>query len=69
MLFLLILLMFNADGSKSAQLKVEATEQQCSQDAAALVAALKAARPPELIGIGVQCDGPLDDPTVKKSES
>lgn len=69
MLFLLIVLMFNADGDKNAQLKFEPTAQACQQDGEKVIADIHADRPEELIGLGVKCDGPFNDPTVKKTKT
>lgn len=66
MLFLLIVLMFNADGDKNAQVKIEPTVQACQQEADKVIADIHADRPEELIGLGVKCDGPFNDPTVPK---
>lgn len=67
MFWLLILLLFGDDGSKSVQTKIEPTEKACTDDIAALVSSLKADKPVELLGAGVKCDGPFNDPTVRKS--
>lgn len=67
MFWLLILILFGEDGSKSVQTKPEPTEAACEADIAALVSSLKADKPVELLGAGVKCDGPFNDPTVRKS--
>lgn len=66
MFWLLILLLFNADGTKNVQVKIEPTQQGCIQDIQKIAADLKTDHPPELVGAGFKCDGPFNDPAITK---
>lgn len=69
MFWLLIVLLFHVDGTKSATVLIEpsgSTVDRCIADANALAVAFHDHPDPDIMGVGFKCDGPLDDPTVKK---
>lgn len=67
MFWLLIVVFFMVDGSKHPFVQLEPTEAACTADANLLATDAHAHPMDGLLGAGVQCDGPFDDPTVPKT--
>lgn len=69
MFWLLIVIFFGADGQKNVQTKIEPTELACTQDASKYAKDLTSAHSKELLGLGLKCDGPLNDPSIRKEQT
>jgi hypothetical protein len=68
MFWALILVLMAADGTKSIQAKVELTQQACAADAIKVLRDISIDQPEDLVGASVRCDGPFQDPTVRKDK-
>lgn len=72
MFWLLIIVMFSADGTKQATVLIEppgTTGQKCADDANKLAQQFHDHATSDIIGVGLKCDGPLDDPAILKRKA
>lgn len=68
MFWLLIAIFFATDGSKNVQTAIFPTEGACKAKVEQYAKDFTG-HSGDLLGIGFKCDGPFDDPTVRKDQT
>jgi hypothetical protein len=68
MIWLLLVVFFTADGVK-VQVKTEPTLQGCQTDVAEIKGSLNGPMPEGIYGVGLKCDGPIPDPTIRMNDA
>lgn len=69
MFWLLIVILFHRDGTKDVVAQVEPTKAACIAQANRVAVDFHDHPDPDVMGAGFKCDGPMDDPTVRKTKT